>query len=309
MTPADLDEPLDTRRQPDGATAARPSSQDCAVEPRGISPIIESPANPRVRAAVALRERRDRDATGLTLVDGGREARRAIERGVDVETAFVCRSLLTSQDARLALAALGRGHGRREIVEVGPRAFERLAFGDRADGIVLVVRPPEATLDALRLPADPLVVITEDVEKPGNLGAILRTADAAGVDAVIAAGGTDLFNPNVIRASIGTVFTVPLAAATTPDEAREWAKRQRLRLVVARVDAERVYADANLGGRVAIVLGSEATGLSESWAGRGVEAVRLPMLGVADSLNVSVAGAVLLYEAWRQRRPAASESG
>lgn len=257
---------------------------------------------------MALRERRDREATGLTLVDGGREARRAIERGVDVETAFVCRSLLTSQDARLALAALGRGRGRREIVEVGPRAFERLAFGDRTDGIVLVVRPPEATLEALRLPTDPLVVITEDVEKPGNLGAILRTADAAGADAVIAAGGTDLFNPNVIRASIGTAFTVPLAA-TTPDGAREWAKRQRLRLIVARVDAERVYADADLGGRVAIVLGSEATGVSEVWSGRGIDAVRLPMLGVADSLNVSVAGAVLLYEAWRQRRAAASESG
>jgi TrmH family RNA methyltransferase len=268
---------------------------------------IESPANPRVRAAVQLRERRERDATGLTLVDGGREARRAIERGVEVETAFVCRSLLTSQDARLALAALGRGHGRREIIEVGARAFERLAFGDRTDGIVLVVRPPETTLDSLHLPADPIVVITEDVEKPGNLGAILRTADAAGADAVIAAGGTDLFNPNVIRASIGTVFSVPIAA-TTPAEAREWAQKERLRIVVARVEAEHLHADADLTGRIALVLGSEASGVSDTWQGRGIESVRLPMLGVADSLNVSVAGAVLLYEAWRQRRSGPSES-
>lgn len=262
---------------------------------------IDSPANPRIRAAIALRERRDRDRTGLTLVDGAREARRAIEAGVDVETAFACRELMTSQDARLAMAALGRGHGRREIVEVGRRAFERLAFGDRGEGIVLVIRPRALTLGALRLPADPLVVVTEDVEKPGNLGAILRSADAAGADAVVAAGGTDLFNPNVIRASVGTVFGVPLAAASAM-ETRAWAADQGLRLVVARVDAEQLYADADLTGPLAIVVGGEAAGVSDAWEGDGVEAVRLPMLGVADSLNVSVAAAILLYEAWRQRR-------
>jgi TrmH family RNA methyltransferase len=264
---------------------------------------IASPANPRIRAALSLRERRDRERTGLTLVDGAREARRAIERGVEVETAFVCRELVTTQDARLALAALGRGHGRREIVDVGRRAFERLAFGDRQEGIVLVVRQPTDTLAELRLPADPLVVVTEDVEKPGNLGAILRSADGAGADAVVAAGGTDVFNPNVIRASVGTVFAVPLASAPAA-EARTWAIQQKLRLVVARVDAERLHADADLTGALAIVVGGEATGVSDAWQGHDVQSVRLPMLGIADSLNVSVAAAVLLYEAWRQRRVA-----
>jgi TrmH family RNA methyltransferase len=262
---------------------------------------IASPANPRIRAALALRERRDRERTGLTLVDGAREARRAIEAGVEVETAFVCRELVTSQDARLALAGLGRGHGRREIVDVGRRAFERLAFGDRQEGIVLVIRQPATALGALRLPADPLVVVTEDVEKPGNLGAILRSADGAGADAVVAAGGTDLFNPNVIRASVGTVFAVPLASAPAA-EVRTWAAARKLRLVVARVDAEPLHADADLTGALAIVVGGEATGVSDAWQGDDVESVRLPMLGIADSLNVSVAAAVLLYEAWRQRR-------
>lgn len=272
--------------------------------------VIESPANPRLRAALALRERRDRDQTGLTLVDGAREARRAIEHGAEVEAAFLCRELMRSQDAPLALAALGRGHGRREIVDVGRRAFERLAFGDRQEGIVLVVRQPSTALAQLRLPATPLVVVTEDVEKPGNLGAILRSADGAGADAVVAVGGTDLFNPNVIRASVGTVFAVPLASAPA-GEVRAWAAERGLRLVVARVDAERLHADVDLTGPLAIVVGSEAAGLSAAWGADGVESVRLPMLGVADSLNVSVAAAILLYEAWRQRRepPRSVEGG
>lgn len=262
---------------------------------------IDSPANPRIRDALALRERRDRERTGLTLVDGAREARRAIEAGVEVDTAFVCRELLASQDARLALAALGRGRGRREIVDVGRRAFERLAFGDRLEGLVLVIRQPATDLAVLRLPADPLVVVTEDVEKPGNLGAILRSADGAGADALVAVGGTDLFNPNVIRASLGTAFAVPLAAASA-GAVRDWAADHNLRLIVARVDAERLHVDADLRGPLAIVVGSEAIGLSDAWQGDGIESVRLPMLGVADSLNVSVAAAILLYEAWRQRR-------
>ena len=150
-------------------------------------------------------------------------------------------------------------------------------------------------------PPNPLVVVTEDVEKPGNVGAILRSADAVGASAVIAAGGTDLFNPNVIRASVGTVFSMPVAAAPAAEVAA-WLRRQGIRVVATRVDADRLHVDADLTGSVAIVLGSEAEGLSDTWRAPGVEAVRLPMAGVADSLNVSVAAAVLLYEAWRQRR-------
>ena len=262
---------------------------------------IESTANPRLRAAVALRERREREATGLTLVDGGREARRAIEAGVEVETAFVCTPLLASDDAREALNALARAHGRRELVAVSERAFEKLAYGDRSDGIVLVVRPHVRALADLELPREPLVVVTEDVEKPGNVGAILRSADGAGADAVIAVGGTDLFNPNVIRASVGTVFSLPVAAAPV-GEVAAFLRARGIRIIATRVDAPTLHADAVLRGPVALVLGSEADGLTAAWADDDVESIRLPMEGVADSLNVSAAAAILLYEAWRQRR-------
>jgi TrmH family RNA methyltransferase len=264
--------------------------------PSPFEPRIESPANPRIKAAVALRERRQREASGLTLVDGGRECRRALESGVELEMAFVAPGLVTSDDGRRAVELAG---GR--AVEVGARAFQRLAFGERSDGVVLVVRPRVRSLGDLELPEQPLVVVTEDVEKPGNVGAILRSADGAGAAAVIAAGGTDLFNPNVIRASVGTVFTVPVVAAPA-SEVRSWLRDRGLRIVTARVDSPTLHADADLTGRVALVLGSESEGLSPAWDGEGVASVRLPMEGIADSLNVSAAAAVLLYEAWRQRR-------
>jgi TrmH family RNA methyltransferase len=265
--------------------------------------LIESPANPRIQAALGLRTRRDRDRTGLTLVDGAREARRALEAGVELDQAFVCPELATSEDARAALALLRQRHADR-VTEISPRANARLAYGDRSDGLVLVVRPRRVEVSDLELRPDPLVVITEDVEKPGNLGAILRSADAVGVDAVVAIGGTDLFNPNVIRASVATVFRVPLAAASAP-AAIEWADDHGLRLVAARVDALTLHVEADLRGPLALVLGSEANGLSATWRGPAIEGVRLPMEGVADSLNVSVAGGILLYEAWRQRRDSA----
>lgn len=267
---------------------------------RGVAG-IDSPQNPRIQAAVALRHRRDRLASGLTIVDGARECRRALGARAEVEAAFICPTLLRSADAAAAVAAL-RARG-EDAVEVSERAFAKLAFGDRADGLVLVVRIPPTALDDLDAGEDPLVLVTEDVEKPGNLGAILRTADAAGCRAVIAIGGTDLFNPNVIRASLGTVFSVPLAAATA-EAALTWLRSRGVRIVAARVDAERVYSDADLRGPLALVLGSEALGLSSAWSAPDIEGVRLPMLGVADSLNVSATAAVLAYEARRQRSAA-----
>jgi TrmH family RNA methyltransferase len=280
----------------------------------GAPAVIDSPANPRIRAALRLRDRGEREATGMTLVDGGREALRAMEAGAMVESAFVCPSLLASTEAHRVAEKLGQSFGpfgaSIDLVEVSERAFERLAYGDRTDGVVLVVRAPRTSLDDIELPLEPLVVITEDVEKPGNVGAILRSADAVGANAVIAVGGTDLFNPNVIRASVGTVFSMPVATASAP-EAAAWLRERAIRIVTSRVDAARLHVDADLRGAVAIVLGSEASGLSAAWRTPDIEAVRLPMLGVADSLNVSAAAAVLLYEAWRQRHaavPPAAES-
>ena len=268
--------------------------------------MIDSPSNPRLRAALALRDRRERDATGRTLVDGAREARRALEAGVRVITAFIDPDRLAGDDGSAAFR-LARAAG-AETIELSARAFDRLAYGDRAEGIVLVVETPRTELDGL-LPASldhpPLLVVTEGIEKPGNLGAILRSADGAGADGLIAIGGTDLFNPNVIRASVGTVFSTPVAEATAA-EAQAWLEGRGVRVVAARVDAPLVHTAAHLRGPLAIVLGSEAEGLTSAWRAGEVEAIRLPMLGAADSLNVSVAAAVLLYEARRQRDAATS---
>jgi RNA methyltransferase, TrmH family len=262
-------------------------------------PVLTSGANPRVRAAIALRERRQRDVTGLTLVDGARELRRALDAGVVVVEAFLCEPQLAGPDARAALDRLReRGTTIRPTTEA---VFAKLAFGERAEGLLAVVRFPSTALADIALPDDPLVVVIEGVEKPGNVGAVLRSADGAGADAVVAASPrTDLFNPNAIRASAGTMFTVPTGAAPTP-EVLAWLRDRGVRIVAARVGAGRRYTEADLTGPLAIVLGAEADGLTDAWAADDIEALNVPMLGVADSLNVSISAAILLYEARRQR--------
>jgi TrmH family RNA methyltransferase len=270
-----------------------------APMPSPTPAVLTSFANPRIKAATALRDRRARDLAGLTLVDGSREIRRALDAGVQVVEAFSCEPLLAGPDARAALDLL-RARG----VAVQPTSepvFAKLAFGERAEGLVAIVRIPSTALAELALPADPLVTVIEGVEKPGNVGAVLRSADGAGADAVVAASPrTDLFNPNAIRASAGTMFTVPVAAAPSAD-VLAWLRERGLRIVAARVDAERLYTEADLTGPLAIVVGAEADGLTDTWTADDIETVRLPMLGIADSLNVSVSAAVLLYEARRQR--------
>jgi TrmH family RNA methyltransferase len=261
---------------------------------------LTSTANPRVKAAAALRERRARDRTGLTLVDGARELRRALDGGVTVEEAFIEDAALAGEDARAALdrlVAVGA-----TVHRVSEPVMTKLAFGDRSEGVVAVIRSPIVGLAAVSVPDDALVVILEGVEKPGNLGAVLRSADGAGAHAVVAASPrTDLANPNAIRASAGTIFALPVAAATS-EAVLAWAREHELRIVATRLDADaESYTEVDLRGPVALVLGTEDEGLSETWRGRGIEAIRLPMRGIADSLNVSVTAAVLLYEARRQR--------
>ena len=267
--------------------------------PAPAPPILTSLANPRIKAVSALRDRRERDRTGLTVVDGAREIRRAIDAGADLVEVFVCEPLLAGPDARAALDSL-RERG-LPIQATSEPVFAKLAFGERSEGLVAIARIPSLALDALAPPIDPLVAVVEGVEKPGNLGAILRSADGAAVDAVIAASPrTDLFNPNAIRASAGTIFTVPLAAGATPD-VLTWLRNRGLRIVAARVDAARAYTDVDLTGPLALVVGAEAEGLGDDWSAPDVVAVHLPMLGIADSLNVSVSAAILFYEARRQR--------
>jgi len=261
---------------------------------------ITSQANPRLRAALRLRGRRERDRRGLTLIDGVRETGRALDGGATLREAFMTPAFCEDDECRALMRRLAESGV--PIVELGRDAFEKLAYGDRLDGVVTVAETPLRPLAELSLPDQPLIGVIEGVEKPGNLGAVLRTADGAGVDALIVADtSTDLFNPNVIRASLGAIFAVPVSVASS-GEVLAWLAERRISIVAARVEASVDFTQADYRGAVAIALGSEARGLSDAWAELATVSVHVPMLGVADSLNVSVTAGVLFYEALRQRR-------
>jgi TrmH family RNA methyltransferase len=263
-------------------------------------PDITSVQNPRIKAALKLRERRERDRSGRFLIDGRREIERALAANVIIEEAFV-NAESPHYDATAGLLGQLRNVGAR-LYTATEVPFQRVAFGDRNEGVVAIARMPRCDLASLQLPENPLIGVLEGVEKPGNVGAVLRTADAAGLSAVIVAdGATDLFNPNTIRASLGAIFTVPIAVASS-QETLNWLERHGINIFAARVDGAKEYASVSLQGPAAIVLGSEAHGLTNLWNVPRVTAIALPMLGLVDSLNVSATAAVLFYEASRQRR-------
>jgi len=269
-------------------------------------PVITSSTNPRVKQAARLRDAGERRATGLTLVDGAREIGRAIAADIEMVEVFVDAEGPADPARDACLAALAeRGV---ELVSLAQRPFEKIAFGSRNEGLVAVVRFAAQDLDQFQPAAGQPVLIVEGVEKPGNLGAILRTADAAGIAGVIACGGgTDPANPAAIRASLGTIFSVPLAMASS-EAAIEWCAQQQRQVFAAMTDGVTLWHEAALAGATTIVLGSEAHGLSTVWqdaaaVGRiTLQTIRLPMLGVADSLNVSATAAILAYEALRQSK-------
>lgn len=263
-------------------------------------PRITSRHNPRLKQAARLRDSRERRRTGRLLVDGARETLRALAAGVTPVEAFLLDHSEAAPRVADALAELDRGGV--AVYPVAPDPFAKLAYGDRADGIVLVAEGAARSLADLALPERPLVAVLAGIEKPGNVGAMLRTADGAGVDAVVVADPrVDLYNPNAIRASVGAVFRRNVVT-TVDAHARDWLVEQGLQVVVTRPDAPAPYTAVDFTLPTAIVLGSEAEGLPPEWdALPGVRPVSLPMHGVADSLNVSAAAAVLFYEARRQR--------
>jgi RNA methyltransferase, TrmH family len=266
----------------------------------GCMDAISSLQNPRVKTAAKLRDRRGRDKQQRILIDGTREIARALAAGVKLLEVFVSPDLCTSRPSRELLIDLG--HRRVPLLEVTGPVFEKLAYGARGEGLVAVAEPPRHTLAELKLPEQALVAVLAGVEKPGNVGAVLRSADAVGASALIVAdAGTDLYNPNCIRASLGTVFTLPVCAVSS-GEALDYLRSQRLSIYAARLDAASAdYRQVSFAPRSAIVLGSEAAGLSDAWRAADIAAIQLPMLGIADSLNVSATAAVLFYEALRQR--------
>jgi TrmH family RNA methyltransferase len=276
---------------------------------------ITSPQNPRIKRVAKLAHRSSRDELGQTVVEGVREVTLALKQGIVPVEAFICREMPFDQDPAAA-AVLSRlkalaGAGQTELIDVSAAVFEKIAYRGESGGLLLVVPYTHQTLDTLALPDAPLIVVVEDAEKPGNLGAILRTADAAGVDALFVplpehtpggerGKGTDLHNPNVIRASLGAAFTVPQVVAPAQEMIR-WLKRRGVQLVAAVPEATTRYTATDLTGPTAIVMGSEAWGLSDTWQRAADTLVNIPMAGAVDSLNLATSTALLVYEAVRQR--------
>lgn len=261
---------------------------------------ITSVHNPRVKAAARLRQRKGRDEQGRIIIDGLREIIQAIAAGVDVLEVYFFSGLCEDESHQRVLEAAEKAGG--ELIEVAPHVMEKLSFGQRVEGLVAVAKPPRRTISDVKLAESTLAAVVEGIEKPGNLGAIVRTADASGVAAVLVAqGGTDLYNPNAIRASLGAIFRVPVVAVST-EEALRWLRAEQFRVFAARVDGVTEYTAVDFRGRAAIALGSEARGLSAQWRGETIKTIRLPLLGSVDSLNLSATAAVLFYEALRQRR-------
>ncbi|MCB9150467.1 MAG: RNA methyltransferase [Caldilineaceae bacterium] len=271
---------------------------------------ITSVQNARVKECLKLEKRRQRDAQQQTVVEGAREVLQALQSGIVPPEAFICTELVSTPEAAQAANRLYELDDARQtrLYEVTPAVFEKLAYRGESGGIVLVIPYVARRLSELALGNPPFVAVIEGAEKPGNLGAILRTADAAGVDAVIVCtaegqSGLDLHNPNVVRASLGTLFTVPVAQDSSAT-VQHWLRECNIQMIVTSPDAKALYTAVDLRLPTAVVMGSEADGLSQSWFVAADQQVQIPMHGRADSLNLSTATALLLYEVVRQRQAA-----
>jgi len=261
---------------------------------------ISSPSNPKLKYVVRLRTCAAREETGEMIVEGYRECRRALDNGYKPRAIFHCPEMYLKNENEPALidecAKLGA-----EIFTCSKVCFEKIAYKERPDGLLMVGPHVSIKLADLRLPENALVIVTEQIEKPGNLGTILRSADAAKVAAVIVCDrATDIHNPNVVRASTGTMFSVPIVEATS-DEALAFLKSHGFKILAATPHAEKLHFEVDITGNVAIALGAEQFGLTAKWMDGAELRVRIPMLGLADSLNVSAAATILVYEAVRQR--------
>ena len=265
---------------------------------------ITSAQNPKIRTLLALQEKsRLRRQEGLFVVEGRRELEHCLDAGFVPKTLFVCREIISDTDLERIVHKADRICDREglHIIEIPAALYEKTAYRGGTEGIIAEMECRERTLDSLDPGEKPLIAVLESVEKPGNLGAVLRSADAAGADAVIICDPlTDLYNPNLIRASIGAVFTTQVVTASS-EEAVRWLKRNGIRILTAQLQDSQWYYDTDMRAGTAIVMGTESTGLTSIWREAADAHIRIPMLGRLDSLNVSVSAAILLYEAVRQR--------
>lgn len=282
---------------------------------------VTSAQNPKIRTLLALQEKsRLRREQGLFVVEGRRELGHCLDAGFIPDTLFVCREIISDtdlddiigkakdvmhkvQDPDLTgnATAPDRNVSDMQIIEIPAALYDKVAYRGGTEGIIAEMKCRELSLSDLNLGEKPLIAVLESVEKPGNLGAVLRSADAAGADAVIICDPlTDLYNPNLIRASIGAVFSTQVVTATS-EETITWLKQNGIRILTAQLQDSQWYYDSDMCGATAIVMGTEATGLTPVWREAADAHIKIPMLGHLDSLNVSVSAAILLYEAVRQR--------
>ena len=266
-----------------------------------MTEVITSAQNPKIRKLLSLQQKpAERRESGLFVLEGIRELQHCLSAGYAADSIFVCPEILDGADDR-ARRLLSAVPGSR-LFEVSREVYSKIAYREGTEGIVAEIHSKDHSLGSLRLPERPLVLVAEDVEKPGNIGAMLRTCDAAGADALIICNPrTDLYNPNLIRASVGAVFTVRCAVCSSA-EAIEYLKRNGLRILTAQLQDSSLYYDCDMRAGTAIVMGTEDIGVSDIWRKAADARIRIPMLGRLDSLNVSVSAAVLLYEAVRQRQ-------
>jgi TrmH family RNA methyltransferase len=260
---------------------------------------INSSGNPHIKNILRLQtNNRERHSQNLFVIEGYREISRAMDSGIEIKKLYVCREL----DRQGRSEVLSGNDSRIQIFEVGKDAFARIAYREGSDGLIALAVPRTLKLNELNLNSNPLLLILESIEKPGNLGAIMRTADAAGIDAVIVCDPlTDIYNPNAIRSGVGCIFTRQVVTCSSK-EAIKWLKNNKIKIYAAALtDKALVYHQIDFLGPTAFVMGTEATGLSSEWLDNSDYQIKIPMQGIADSLNVSTSAAVLVFEAVRQR--------
>jgi TrmH family RNA methyltransferase len=260
---------------------------------------INSLTNPRIKNILRLQAgSRDRQIQNLFVIEGYREISRAMISGIEIRELYVCQEL----DRQGRSEELHKLDTKMLVFNVGKAAFARIAYREGSDGLIALAVPRNLKLNELKLSSNPLLLILESVEKPGNLGAIMRTADAAGLNAVIVCDPlTDIYNPNAIRSGVGCIFTRQVVICTS-NEAIQWLRNNKIKIYAAALtEYALIYHQVDFRGPTAIVMGTEATGLSHEWIERSDARIIIPMKGIADSMNVSTSAAVLVFEALRQR--------
>ena len=269
--------------------------------------LLTSLQNAHIKNILKLNNRRQRDVQKKTIVEGIREVERALRFGIVPHEAYVCPELITTAEATAVWRQLQslEKDGQLALFTVTPELFAKAAYRGQSGGIILIIPYLAHSLSSLSLGESPLLLIIDGSEKPGNLGAILRTADAAGIDAVLVTGqtnsGTDIHNPNVVRASLGALFSLPVIEVE-PAVLLKWLRQQQVAIAAVTPEVERPYTEANLQGPLALVMGSEAFGVAPEWLNAADMLLQIPMFGMVDSLNLSVATAVIVFEAIRQRK-------